>query len=79
MNFGQALNALEDGQKVAREGWNGKGMWVGLHKEGGTFVREECKTELTYSDYLVLKTADNKLVPWVASHSDILAKDWMVV
>lgn len=30
MNFGQALEALKDGKKVAREGWNGKGMWIAL-------------------------------------------------
>lgn len=28
MNFGQALEALKAGQKVARSGWNGKGMWL---------------------------------------------------
>lgn len=30
MTFGQALEALKAGQKVARAGWNGKGMWLSL-------------------------------------------------
>ena len=30
MNFGQALEALKAGKKVAREGWNGRGMWIVL-------------------------------------------------
>ena len=30
MNFGQAIEALKDGKKVARKGWNGKGMWIVL-------------------------------------------------
>ncbi len=30
MNFGEALEALKDGKKVAREGWNGKGMYLYL-------------------------------------------------
>lgn len=30
MNFGQAIEALKNGQRVAREGWNGKGMWIAL-------------------------------------------------
>jgi len=30
MNFGQALEALKRGERVAREGWNGKGMWLAL-------------------------------------------------
>jgi len=28
MNFGQAIEALKQGKKVARAGWNGKGMWI---------------------------------------------------
>lgn len=79
MDFGAAILALKDGQKVARGGWNGKGMWIGLHKEGGEFVREACGTELTYRDYIVMKTVDNQLVPWVASQTDMLAEDWFVV
>ena len=27
MNFGQAIEALKNGKKVARVGWNGKGMF----------------------------------------------------
>ena len=30
MKFGEALEALKEGKKVAREGWNGKGMWLVL-------------------------------------------------
>ena len=29
--------------------------------------------------YLEMKTADNKLIPWLASQSDMLAEDWVVV
>lgn len=76
MNFGQALEALKAGKKVGRWGWNGKGMWVGLHKETGEYTREECGTTLEYLDYIVMKTADDKLVPWLASQTDVLAEDW---
>lgn len=78
MTFGEAVEALKAGQKVARTGWNGKGMWIGLHKEAGEFVREECGTTLTYRDYIVMKTADDQLVPWTASQTDVLAEDWEV-
>lgn len=30
MNFGQAIEAMEAGSKVARAGWNGKGLSVEL-------------------------------------------------
>jgi hypothetical protein len=79
MNFGDAIAALKAGKKVAREGWNGKGMWIGIHTESGTFTREECGTELTYRDYITMKTVDNQLVPWTASQTDVLAEDWTEV
>ena len=61
LDFGLALRALKIGQKEARKGWNGKGMW------------------LEYSDYISIKTTDNKLVPWVAYQTDKLAEDWITV
>ncbi len=74
MNFGEALEALKLGQKVAREGWNGKGMFLflvpgsafqvnrppllGIYPEG---------TEINYHAHVDMKTADNKIVPWLCS------------
>ena len=79
MTFGDALVFLKQGKAVARAGWNGKGMWLGLHEEGGTFVREACGTTIEYAPYIVMKTADNKLVPWLASQTDMLAEDWVAL
>lgn len=71
MNFGQALEALKKGQQVCRTGWNGKGMWIHLQRPD-----EHSKMSLPY---IYMKTADNHLVPWLASQTDILADDWMIV
>ena len=30
MSFGHAIEAMKLGYKVARTGWNGKGMWIAL-------------------------------------------------
>ncbi len=79
MTFGLAIEALKQGKKVARAGWNGKGMWLALHKEGGSFTHEETGIVLQYLDYISMKTADNKLVPWLASQTDVLAEDWQIV
>ena len=79
MDFGDAIKALKAGKRIAREGWNGKGMWVGLHSEAGEFVREKCGTAIRYLDYIVIKTADDCLVPWNASQVDVLAEDWTVL
>lgn len=70
--FEKALIALKQGHKVGREGWNGKNMFVYLSPT--SWVGEN-----TLEPFLVLKTPDNKHVPWVASQTDILAGDWAVI
>lgn len=70
-NFSWALTKLKAGLKVARSGWNGKGMWIALQVPDAN-----SKMSLPY---LYMKTADDKLVPWLASQTDILANDWDVV
>lgn len=68
MNFGQALQALKDGYRVTREGWNGQGMWLELQ------VPDE-HSKMT-RPYVFMKTVDGDLVPWVASQTDLLSSDW---
>jgi hypothetical protein len=84
--FGSAIECIKDGLKVAREGWNGKGMFVflvpgsrftvnrppllGIYPEG---------TVIDYRSHIDMKTAQGDVVPWVASQSDLLAEDWVVV
>jgi hypothetical protein len=86
MNFGAALEVLEAGGKVARDGWNGKKMFLflvpgskfrvnrppllGIYEEG---------TSVEYHAHIDMKTADDKIVPWLASQTDMLAKDWRIV
>lgn len=70
MDFGDAIRQLKDGCRVARAGWNGKGMWLELQ------VPDE-HSKMTQA-YIYMKTADNQLVPWLASQTDILAEDWRV-
>lgn len=66
--MGSAIKYLEDHYNVCRTGWNGKGMYIYL-------VPAE---ESSHHSYLALRTADGSTVPWTASQSDILAKDWMI-
>lgn len=44
MNFGQALEALKAGKKVARKGWNGKGMYLYLVR-GTTVDKDQLRNE----------------------------------
>jgi hypothetical protein len=86
MDFGQALEALKNGGCVTREGWNGKGMFLYL-VPGSTFTVNrppllgiyEHGKEVTYLPHIDMKTADGACVPWLASHADLLAKDWQVL
>ncbi len=86
MNFGSALQALKNGQKVAREGWNGKGMFLFL-VPGSVFKVNRAPllgiypegTEINYRPHIDMKTVDGEIVPWLASQTDVLAEDWCVV
>ncbi len=84
MDFGKAIEAMKSGKKVAREGWNGKGMFI---YTGGCSLpfpplpeNEKWLVDaFPMSVFVIMKTADNNLIPWLASQTDILAEDWQVV
>lgn len=67
-NFGWALVQLKAGHKVCREGWNGKGMWIGLQIPDANSKMGK--------PYLYIKSVDGSLVPWAPSQTDVLATDW---
>lgn len=71
MTFGQATEAMHGGSKVARAGWNGPGQYVQLQVPDS-----ESKMTLPY---FYITTVQGDLVPWLASQTDMLAIDWMVV
>jgi hypothetical protein len=71
MTFGEALDALRLGTRVSRSGWNGKGMWVQLQVPDSM-----SKMSLPY---IYMRTVGGDNVPWVASHTDLLASDWYIV
>lgn len=84
MNFGEALAVLKAGGRVRREGWNGKGMFLFL-VPGSTFNVNRPPllgifpegTEINYCPHIDMRTADGKIVPWLASQTDMLAEDWV--
>ena len=94
MNFGQAIEALQNGKKVARKGWNGKGMFV-IQAGGYTVPKESLRpnspiskefleskgcNELVIQPHFDMWTAQNQYqVGWLASQSDMQANDWEIV
>ena len=85
-DFGIAVAQLKRGCRVARAGWNGKGMFVFL-VNGSTFTvnREPLLsimgegTKVKYHAHIDIKTADGQVVPWLATQTDVLADDWCIV
>ena len=91
MTFGDALIALKAGGKVARKGWNGKGMWLVLvpgtkdvnFTEGSPYMKAGLTSGeiLPHIDmYTVNAEGRRAMLPgWVASQTDMLAEDWELV
>lgn len=93
MDFGQALWNLKNGNKVAREGWNGKRMFIymvrgqdivfgNLRKEANEHVAEGKNPQdwTRIQPHIDMKAADGTIVVgWLASQTDMLAEDWIVV
>lgn len=94
MNFGHALEMLKRGHRVARSGWNGKGMWLALSgplegrniafenfwsKPCSDFARDNGGSA-TVLPCINMKTATGEiLMGWLASQTDMLASDWCVL
>ena len=92
MNFGDALEALKEGKKVFRSGWNGKGMFLFV-LEGASILKTKLydaklkKIAETFDGDTLeclptirMKTADNKILTgWLASQSDMFAEDWEIL
>jgi len=83
MDFSDALNWVKHGKKIARAGWNGKNMWVRLFEP--CTISNGCKCSLS-QPFLVIEYPkghsaypDGSCIPWLASQSDIMADDWVVV
>ncbi len=81
MNYSEAMVEISKGNKVQRAGWNGKGMFI-FSVAGGEW---DFTTDVEGVDgietlpFYCMKTADNKLVPWVASQTDLFATDYQVM
>jgi len=80
MNFGKALEDLKSGHKVARKGWNGKGIFIELQNPD---ENSKMSSPYIFIDTTGLQSdndhAPRSLVPWLASQTDMLADDWVTI
>ena len=88
MAFGHAVEAMKTGERVARVGWNGKGMFLYYVPAAdypaerniiGTMKGRFAGDMVPYGAYIAMFTAQGNVVPWLASQTDMLANDWRVV
>jgi hypothetical protein len=87
MNFGDAIQAMRDGKRVQREGWNGKGMWLFLADIPAVKVRPSSDAGAHLGcnvngirQCICMFDIQKMIVPgWLASQTDMLADDWNVV
>lgn len=88
MHFGEAIEALKKGYKVARAGWNCKNMWLilvpgtkSVRPVAGTpYSRAGITAEVDIEPHIDMFTAQGNMQPgWLASQTDMLAEDWQVV
>lgn len=94
LTFGEAIEALKEGKRVARDGWNGKGMFLFLlpaqdgiptkviHDPALRAVIESETGGDTFDAYGSIRmfTADKKILTgWLASQSDMLSEDWVIL
>lgn len=93
LDFGKAIEALKQGKRIARQGWNGKGMFLFLLPAGivptkaiyDPTLRAVIESEVGGDTFEALGTirmftADKKILTgWLASQTDILSEDWEIL
>lgn len=84
-SFSNALEDLKQGFMVAREGWNGKGMFLyyvpaASYPPSTAIAKGAFNGEpVPYGAYIAMKTAQGNVVPWLASQTDLLSDDWVTL
>ena len=84
MNFGEALEAIKNGKKAKRKGWNGKEQYVVLVymqlciTSSGVSINEPEHTDIG-SKFLMFVGTSGYQCGWLASQADMLAEDWEIV
>lgn len=82
-SFGEAIEAVKAGNRIARKGWNGKNQYVELataisYKNSvGEVVNAE--HDAIGNHALAFKGTSGVQLGWLASQADMLAEDWMIL
>jgi hypothetical protein len=83
MTFGEAFAAAKRGDRIKREGWNGKDQYVELataisYKNSRGEIVNARHDDIGSAALAFVGTRGVQL-GWLASQSDMLADDWKIV
>ena len=83
MTFGEAIEAVKEGKKIQRSGWNGKSQYVELatcisyKNASGEIVN--CDHNAIGNKALAFVGTSGVQMGWLASQADMLADDWKAI
>lgn len=70
-DFGMALEQVKAGKSIRRLGWNGKNLCV-----KSQYPDDNSKMTLPY---LYIEYPNGDRCPWLASQTDLMAEDWIIL
>ena len=83
MNFGQAIEAIKEGKKAARKGWNGKNQYIqlatGISYKSASGEIVNCEHDAIGNKAIAFVGTSGVQMGWLASQADMLAEDWVIV
>ena len=81
--FGIALEAIKQGKKAKRQGWNGKDQYIDI---GRAFSYLDCDGKIINPNHtnigscaIIFHGTSGEQVGWLASQADMLADDWLII
>lgn len=83
MDFGRAIQLLKVGQRVQRQGWNGKNQYIEL---ATNISYKNANNEIVNAEHdaignkaIAFVGTSGVQLGWLASQADMLAEDWEIV
>ena len=83
MTFGEAIENMKKGEKVARRGWNGKKQYIqlatGISYKTAPGEIVNCEHDAIGNKAIAFVGTSGVQMGWLASQADMLAEDWELV
>ena len=77
--IGWAVAHMRKGWRVRRKGWNASNLWLAYVPGGAASIPQKVGGGRNVLAFIAMKTAQDELVPWLCSQTDLLSGDWELV